>query len=291
MAGSVYRKPGGLMTPKTLTKSLAQRRTGPEKFLMKVFIITLIPVTLAGATFLFLSLYLFLREASFLSLKNITIEGNHRISRDEVLALTGLNDAPNILGLNIRMLNRRLVSHPWIEKSMVKRIFPDGIRIVIDERQPIALIHLGKLYYVDKTGEIFDQATGRDKTAYPILTGLRREDVEEGEKKTYDLLQQALHLLQMTHKVKILPYASISQIHLDRAIGLLVYTTDRGTEFRMGFAGFEEKFQRLLKIWPVIKSMDLRSIDCTIPEKVFVQPVRSDKMKTRQHKTRRQQSK
>ena len=61
--------------------------------------------------------------------------------------------------------------------------------------------------------------------------------------------------------------------------------------FRMGFADFEEKFQRLLKIWPVIRSMDLRSIDCTIPEKVFVQPVRSDKMKTRQHKTRRQQSK
>lgn len=258
---------------------------------MRVFIITLIPVTLAGATFLFLSLYLFLRGASFLCLKEVKIEGNNRISRNEVLTLAGLDDAPNILSLDIKALNRRVGGHPWIEKSTVRRTFPDGIRIVIQERNPMALIHLEGLYYVDETGTIFDRAKGRDKAEYPILTGLRRDDLQSGEKKTSELLQKALHLLKMTHDVKILPYRSISQIHLDRAVGLLVYTTHRGTEFRMGFTDFERKFQHLAKIWPVIQLMELCSIDCTIPGKIIIQQKRSDRMKANRQKIRRRQSK
>jgi hypothetical protein len=88
------------------------------------------------------------------------------------------------------------------------------------------------------------------------------------------LLERALHLLKMTHNEKILPYRSISQIHLDRAVGLLVYTTDKGTEIRMGFDSFERKLQRLSKISSVIRSMELSSVDCTVPGRIIVQQKR-----------------
>jgi len=241
---------------------------------LRVFIVTLILVALAGTTFLFLSLYLFLKGSSFLRLKEVKIEGNNRVSTDEIRAITELDDEPNILSLDIKALNRRLGQHPWIEKSMIKRILPHGIHIMIHERKPLALIHLGKFYYVDGKGVILNQALGKEKGAYPILTGLRREDLEKGERKAHMLLQRALDLLKMTQEDRILPYRSISQIHLDRAVGLLVYTTGKGTEIRLGFKDFKRKFERLSKIWPIIRPMELSAIDCTIPEKIIVKQKR-----------------
>ncbi len=85
------------------------------------------------------------------------------------------------------------------------------------------------------------------------------------------LLQSVIRLLKMSRDRKtVVPYPSISQIHLDRAVGLLMYTTDRKTEFRMGFDDFERKFRRLSRIWSVIQPMDLDYIDCTIPDRVIV---------------------
>lgn len=259
-----------------MTRGAAKEGTGKspkgsQRFLLRIFVATLIPVILAGTTFLSLSLYLFLRQASFLRLKEVRIEGNRRLSTDDILALAELEGQPNILTLDMKGLRERLGRHPWIEKALIRRVFPDGIRIVIRERHPLAVIPLGgRNYYVDEQAVLFDQVKEIGKGTYPILKGLTREELEKGEGKARRLLQTALRFLKLSQGNEILPYESISEITLDRAIGLLVYTADRKTEFRMGFDHFEEKLQRLSRIWPVIQSMEIASIDCTVPRKIIV---------------------
>jgi cell division protein FtsQ len=265
---------------KISTRDKGERAKGYQGFLLRVFVITLVPITLAGAIFLCLSLRTVLKRASFLRLKEVTLEGNNRVSRSEVLTVARLTDETNTLFVDIGEVSRRLTEHPWIEQSTVKRIFPDGIRIVIRERNPMALVRLERLYYLDEKGKIFDQAKASDETAYPVLTGLCREDLEKRDEKACRLLQTALHLLELTREVKILPYRSISQIHLDQAIGLLVITKDRGIKFHMGFNDFEGKFQRLSQIWRTIQSLEPSRIDCTIPNRIIVQPKRVDTMNT-----------
>jgi cell division septal protein FtsQ len=244
---------------------------GNQKFLHRVFIITLIPVSFAGVIFLFLSLYLFLREAPFLHLKEIAIQGNNRISTEEILTITGLTEKPNILTLDIKALNNKLGEHPWIEKSTIRRVLPDGIRITIQERSPLAVVHLGKLYFIDENRNIFDEVDPGKKSAYPIMTGLSREEIENNDRNTSRLLRATLHLLKASRSHAILSYESISQIHLDKAVGLLVYTTAQGTEFRLGFGNFNRKLQRLSKIWPLIGSLRVSAVDCTIPGRIIVQ--------------------
>ena len=262
------------MRLKRLTKNREKGTKGYQRFLFRIFVVALIPVSLAGAIFLFLSLYLFLRGAPFLRLREATIEGNNRISKEEILAMTELAEKPNILTLDIKKLNRNLGHHPWIEKSMIRRVFPDGIRIVIHERVPVAIVHLEKLYYIDQNRVIFDEVRSGEKSAYPILTGISSDEIEGDDRKLNLLLRAALHLLEVSQGNATLSYHSISQIHLDRAVGLLVYNTDKGTEFRLGFASFETKLERLSKIWPLIRSMELTSIDCTIPGRIIVQKKR-----------------
>ncbi len=250
---------------------------GYQGFLFRVFIITLVLVSLAGTTYLFFSVYFYLQGASFLRLKEVKIEGSDRVSAEEILGVTQLDQEQNILSLDIKVLNRRLVEHPWIEKSRIKRILPDGIHIVIQERQPLAIIHMERFYFVDAKGVIFDQAKGRERARYPILTGIRREDLEREDRKARLLLEKALKLLKMTQVTKILPYDSISQIHLDKAVGILVYTTDRGTEIRMGFEDFERKIRHLSRIWSDIWPMKLDYIDSSIPGKIIVKQKRTEK--------------
>jgi cell division protein FtsQ len=259
------------------TRGFDERSKGFQVFLFRIFITVLVVVALAGATFLFLSLYLYLKEAPFLRLKEVRIKGINRLSQNEILTITELDRDQNILSLDIKTMNTKLGQHPWIQKSTIKRTFPDGILISVQERKPIAVIHLGKFYYVDERAVIFDQAKGRDLAAHPILTGIGREDLEKGDKKARLLLKKALQLLKMTQNHRILPYRSISQIHLDRALGLLVYTMKKGTEIRMGFGDFETKFQRISKIWSPVRQMDLAYIDVTIPGKIIVKQKRTNR--------------
>jgi cell division protein FtsQ len=282
---------GRTVRPKIWRESLEAGPKGSQKLLMRVFVITLIPVCVAGVIFLFLSLYLFLCGAPFLSLKEIRIEGNNRIQKEEILAIAGLEDRPNLLTLDIKTLSRRLAKHPWIDEFMVRRVFPDSLRIVIREKNPVALIRLGGLYYMDTKGEVIDQAGGREKAIYPILTGIKREDLEGGERKAHMLLQNALQLLRITRRGTVLSYASLSQIHLDRAIGALAYTKDRRIELRMGFGDFRSKLQRLKRIWPLIRSMDVSVIDCSIPEKIIIRKTGKISMKPNKARTRQEKSK
>jgi cell division septal protein FtsQ len=264
------------MVKRLLIKRPIERSKDYRTFLFRVSIVSLVLVSLAGATFLFFSLYFFLRGASFLRVKEVRIEGNNRISTEKILAITELDDE-NLLSLDIKALSRRLAQHPWIEKSMIKRVFPNGIQIIIHERKPIAVIYLDRFYYVDAQGAIFDQAKGRDKAAYPILTGISREDLEKGDKKARILLRRAFDFIEIIQKDTIFPYRSISQIHLDRAVGLLVYTLDQGTEIRMGFDGFEKKLRRISKVWSIIRPMEADYVDAIIPGKIIVKRKRAEK--------------
>jgi len=259
------------MTSRKPRKNRTNKVERDQKFLRRVFVITLIPVSLAGVIFLFLSLYLFLRGAPFLHLRETTIQGNNRISTEEILTITGLTEKPNILTVDIKALNNRLGQHPWIEKSTIRRVLPDGIRITIHERSPLAIVHLGKLYFIDENRVIFDEVDPGEKSAYPILTGINREDIENNDRNTSRLLRATLHLLKASRGHPILSYQSISQIDLDKAVGLLVYTTAQGTEFRLGFSNFERKLQRLSKIWPLVRSLRISTVDCTIPGRIIVQ--------------------
>jgi cell division protein FtsQ len=259
------------MTPMRSRRNRARKTRGDQKLLRRVFVIALIPVSVAGVIFLFLSLYLFLRGAPFLRLKEATIRGNKRISTEEILGMTGLKEKPNILTLDIKALNTRLGQQPWIEKSTIQRVFPNGIRITVQERSPVAIVHLGKLYFIDKNRVIFDEVDPEEASAYPIFTGAVSEDIETNDRNTCRLLQGALHLLKVARGHPIITYESISRIHLDKAVGLLVYTKAQGTEFRLGFSNFERKLQRLSKIWPLIRSLRISAVDCTVPGRIIVQ--------------------
>ena len=136
-----------------------------------------VAVAVAATPVLIVYAYRYVTRASDFAVHEVRVEGNSRVSIQEVLETAGLGDSPNLLALDLGAVEAALVQHPWIQSATVSRELPDKLVVAIVEREPAALVQLGALYFVDKRGEIFTRAPVHGEAGLPVLTGLRWDDL------------------------------------------------------------------------------------------------------------------
>jgi cell division protein FtsQ len=106
----------------------------------------------AGVTFLFLYFAGFagylLANSSFFDLTEIKLKGNAVVSRDEIIALSGLRIGANILRISRSQALAGILSHPYIKETSISRRFPDKLEIMVSERSPMAMIHAEGRYLI-----------------------------------------------------------------------------------------------------------------------------------------------
>lgn len=88
------------------------------------------------------------------ALRQVELAGNERIPRawvDEALApVLGTN----LVRLPLADVAARLHRHPWLATVEIEKELPDGLRLAIVEREPVALLSRGgELLYADADGE------------------------------------------------------------------------------------------------------------------------------------------
>ena len=84
-------------------------------------------------------------QCPLFDVKTIMIDGLDRVSRDEVLAQTGLDNPANIFALQPKMLEKKLNTHPWIRSTTVKRKLLSTICINVEEQEPLAIVTIENL--------------------------------------------------------------------------------------------------------------------------------------------------
>jgi cell division septal protein FtsQ len=118
--------------------------------------------------------YRYLTHTPSLSIREVQVEGNQRVTPSEILEAAGVAQGPNLLALDLEAVETGLISHPWVRAAKVERALPDRLRIEISERTPSILLSLGSLYLVDVRGEIFKRLAPGEHFSLPILTGISR---------------------------------------------------------------------------------------------------------------------
>lgn len=216
--------------------------------------------------------YGYMTDSPLLAIREVVIEGCRRISERDVLSMTQLDRRPNILSVNLAALRSRVETNPWIERAEIRRIFPDRISIKVTERHPAAVILLDQLYYIDAQGVIFARLPKGLKIEYPILTGLHRDDFKTQPQQAWKLVSRALRVTGLLHRGDVLSQKDISEIHLDKASGITIYTDDGAVEITLGFEGYEAKWKRLVKVWRHLRQQPLKPayIDCNYEKRVIV---------------------
>ena len=128
------------------------------------------PLIAAAAAALFLLIIALLTAtlSPLFRVRRVEVTGNDRLSRREVIRLTGLGDGSNALFLNEGAIERRLLEQPWVASATVSTSLPSTVDIRIQERTPVGVVARGAgLALVAGDGTILGQAaSGR---GYPTI--------------------------------------------------------------------------------------------------------------------------
>lgn len=154
----------------------------------------------------------------------IEVEGNEKVSRDEIVQAAGMDQAKNIFTYKVGAAGREIEEMPWVKKVTIERRLPGTLKIRVVERQPIAMIRLGRFYYFDAEGNIFaepDTTTGWD---FPVLSGIDKEKLLEGDELTFAKLMEGIALLEvMKGKGKYLSWSNVSELVFSKDSGVTLY--------------------------------------------------------------------
>lgn len=200
-------------------------------------------------------LYDWLLTSPYFIIKEIEVGGNTKLSKTEILEIAGVNVGDNLFAIDADDIENGIISNPWIYEVKVERGFPDRLSIKIKERKPIAFINLDVLCFVDETGTIFKRTSLGDDIDLPMITGLKREDINE-EGRIYELSIKAINLLHLLAKRETDNYAAnsnqpffelgnLSEINVDKDYGITLYTMQEGTRIELGDMDFIEGLERL----------------------------------------------
>ena len=100
-------------------------------------------------------------------LSRVNIKGNLLLKDADVLFASGLRQGQRLIDLNPYQIAARLQTHPIVQKTDIRRKFPDEIHLIISEHQPFALLQLSQ------QTNIFSSAT-LSKTEYVLIGNNQR---------------------------------------------------------------------------------------------------------------------
>lgn len=120
----------------------------------------------------------------------IEITGNARIPEDRILARLDLPKNAALPNLDLHTVSQSVLTHPWIERATVRRIYPGTLAIRVWERTPAAVLTetTGKgkkkkttQLMVDRDGVILGRPTA-DMADLPMLTGIHLRGLTAGDR-------------------------------------------------------------------------------------------------------------
>lgn len=93
-------------------------------------------------------------------IRRVEVEGCSRIEVEEVKrALLPFLQGRSLLEVDLRGAARSLRSHPWVKDCEFWMLFPDGLRVMVEERRAVALLQWrGSSFLVDEKGRAFTEA-------------------------------------------------------------------------------------------------------------------------------------
>jgi len=219
--------------------------------------------------------YRFVSRIVLFKLDTIEVTNNRRIDRREIILQAGVSPGDDIIRLNLRRIGEQLEKNPWIESVRVRRYFPHTLAIEIAEREPVAVINMGHLAYLDTKGTVFKPLTEGDNLNYPIITGVTEDDMARDPSGSGRALKEAVGLIALLKQGQAFRLDDVSELHYDKGFGFTLFTTQGGIPVRLGTDGYPDKLARLARIYKELQPqmLTLEYIDLNYTDKIIVKKV------------------
>lgn len=246
----------------------------------------------AAVSAFFILVHDILTQCDYFKISRLTIEGAQRLTEKEIAQQAQVGKGVNILSVNLSLVRKRLLAHPWIAEAGVSREIPSGLSIRIKEHTPLAVVDVGEKFLINHSGKIFKAWDTSDPTDLPMVGGLNVLDLppvygqtgpSEGEfsRERTAPFNAVMKVLRLGgQQGSILPNRSIRQIRVDRQIGLTLYAFDRIKTINLGYDDYDGKYHMLANLFSYLKhqqsASDFDRIDLNNLNRVVVTPLRRE---------------
>jgi len=118
---------------------------------------------------------MWLARQPFFAIRSISVDGD--VTRNSVSTIRA-NAAPRLAGnfitMDLRSVRRAFESVPWVRLAVVRRVWPNRLRVQLEEHRPVAIwgSESGGERLVNSFGEVFEANVGDvEDDALPTLAG------------------------------------------------------------------------------------------------------------------------
>ena len=190
------------------------RRVGSGMLKVFVFLSVLSVISLT-----FVLLYNYLLTSPYMKLENVEIHGVDEGMKNELLQICGLTSEQGLLSLKLESLRKKIVKHRWVKAATVERKFPHSLIVHVEKEDPVILVLLDQLFYMNGQGQLFTPVLPDEEVDFPILTGLSGTETDQREK-----LDQTVHVLNVLKAEEgHWSIQNLSEMHLNKNGGISLY--------------------------------------------------------------------
>jgi cell division protein FtsQ len=246
-------------------------------------------VALAAVTGFFILIHDIVTQCDYLAVKEVTIVGAQRLTHTQIARQARVREGNNILSINLSLVRRRLLAHPWIAEAEISREIPSRLIIRVKEHSALALVDFGQKFLLNHHGQIFKAYDPAERLNLPVISGLDPADLKVYSTLTpsnpaqppvdsapFRAVMQVLELGKQ--QGSILPNQFIRQISVDRQIGLTIFAFDRLKAISLGYSDYSGKYHMLAKLFSYFKRQqnifDYDRIDLNNLQRIVVNPIK-----------------
>jgi len=230
------------------------RKEEPKKFLspLRLALFSLL-VLVGGYSLLVGPMHSFYDELRYFRIADIEISGCRTVNSEDLRKFAAITYEMNMLKLEPKGIENRLMQHPWVKSAEVKRIWPDGLEISILEYRPHALLALGngkQFSYVSSCGVAFAPLGKGQELDFPVITGL---GVNIPEEEKNEMLAAANRFLRLAERNNPnLPAQNISEIHFTETGEMILYLVEHPFPIYFGQDDIKRKYLQLRRVLEVL---------------------------------------
>jgi cell division septal protein FtsQ len=215
--------------------------------------------------------------SDMVTVTRVTVSGNSRLSRGEVLALINGLEGRNMLLLDLDEWRQRLLASPWVADAALRRVFPGTVDIVVSERQPLGIVRMGeRLHLMDRRGTVVAEfGPGYADLDLPLIDGLAPLGATPADRPRVDMRHAALAVRLLTSLEADPELAGrISQVDVSDARDAVVMLEGDTALVRVGDDQFVERLRSYLDLAAALHERvpQIDYVDVRFGERIYVRP-------------------
>ncbi len=142
-------------------------------------------------------------SSNVFSIKEIQVEGNTKISDEEIISFSNIQKYSNMFHINKYASVQNIKKNAYIESVKIKRKLPNTIKIMVEEREVNYMLQFADSYvYINNQGYILE--ISNKKLEVPILAGITTDlsNIQAGNRMNLEDLNKMDMVIKIFESAK-----------------------------------------------------------------------------------------